>query len=168
MATRQNLLLIACVLGGSVSSATPVWGQTTVTERAPLNTRVEVTIFAVPRSSTTARLGGSVAFLCTHRFGVEAEVVHGQDVLTSAVSLIWAVPTGGRLTPFLAGGVGLENRNFADAISPRGTVTPSRSRLATNLGGGLTVRLRDRVAIRGDVRWFNQSWRIGNGVTIRF
>ncbi len=164
MVTRQSLLLIVCVLGGIVSSAAPVWGQTTVRERAPLDARVETTIFTVPRSSTSAQVGGSVTFLCNQRFGVEAEVVQGQDMLTSTVSLIFAVPTGGRLTPFLAGGVGLENRDFVHA----GSSPDSRTRFVTNLGGGLAVRIHDRIAIRGDARWINQGWRIGNGVTFRF
>jgi hypothetical protein len=36
------------------------------------------------------------------------------------------------------------------------------------VGGGLTIRLTDRMAIRGDVRWTNQRWRVGNGVSVRF
>jgi opacity protein-like surface antigen len=166
--SKKNLLLLVLVVTGTLSRTAPVWAQTTQGERSPFDARIEATIFAVPRSSTLARLGGSMTFFWTPRLGVEAEMTYGRDFLTSAGNLIWTLPSGGRLAPFVAGGVGLERQDFVDVMYAGDTVTQSRTRLAMTFGGGITVRIHNRVAIRGDVRWTNQRWRVGNGVSFRF
>ena len=162
---RQLALSTVLVLTG-VLSAVPVHAQAPA-PGGGVDPVIEATVFAVPRSSTHASVGGGVAYFWTPRIGVEGEVTLGDAIRTGAASLIYALPSAWRLTPFVSAGMGFEKQDFVD-LSTIHITRRSPTRLATSLGGGLTIRVTGRMAIRSDLRWTNQRWRVGNGVSVRF
>ena len=144
---------------------------------APARAQSEVTPFVSLGSVNSSRVGAAVRFAWTTNLSVETEVGYrhaGIDALSTSVSLIRDLPRVGRVVPYLAGGVGLEQ--FGTAVAqPGGSVaTQSNVGLTINAGGGVRVPVTGPWGYRSDIRWVNnlttwggEHWRVYNGVTLR-
>jgi hypothetical protein len=106
---------------------------------------------------------------------VEVEIGYRRseiDALSSSVNLIYALPRLGRVTPYVAGGVGLEKYATGLTGPNNRVITLANYALAINAGGGVKVPVADRWGFRSDARWFKglgragqEHWRLYNGVT---
>jgi opacity protein-like surface antigen len=144
---------------------------------APARAQSEVTPFVSLGSVNSSRAGAAIRFAWTSDLSLEAEVGYRRDAidaLSTSLSLLYDGPRIGRVVPYLAGGVGLEQ--FAYAIGqPSGLVaTHSSVAFTVNAGGGVRVPLNSRWGYRSDVRWVNnlsreggEHWRVYNGVTFK-
>lgn len=149
-------------------------GRATTGSEAP---GVEITPFVSLGSESASGVGAAIRYPVAFNVSIESEVGYrpGQlHALGSHVSALYDLPRIGRVTPYLAAGIGLEQ--YGSAVEqPGGTVlTRRRGALAVNAGGGLTVDATRDWAVRTDARWFNgigrdasEHWRLYNGVTFR-
>ncbi len=124
---------------------------------------VQVTPFVVLGSGLGSRVGGAVVMRWKPRVNVEFGTDYGSDVLTSTAGLVWRTVSIGRVGVYLVGGGGLERRGFSSRV---GSSTGSRYRLGTAVGAGADVWVNSKWAVRADVRWFNDEWRLASGVTL--
>jgi hypothetical protein len=76
------------------------------------------------------------------------------------------------MTPYVVGGIGLNQYAFADTPSTGHLVRQAGTAVSLNAGGGVRVRGGEDWGIRTDARWFNdlgrkapERWRVYNGVT---
>ncbi len=93
--------------------------------------------------------------------------------LNLSANLLFDVATIGRVTPYVAAGIGLDQYGTPEATS-EGVVARGRTGLAVNAGGGVRVRADEQWGVRADARWINglgresrERWRVYNGVTFR-
>jgi hypothetical protein len=85
--------------------------------------------------------------------GPDDLVVDG-NVTTVMGNVVWQLPrpnAASRLRAYAAGGVGVVRVRLADALDAFSSTTPLA---AANAGGGVLVRLRPRLDISADVRYF--------------
>jgi hypothetical protein len=141
--------------------------------------RVEVTPFVSMGSPGSSRVGAAVAFPVARDFSVEAEVGFrngegGFDALSSSVNLLYQIPGFGRVRPYLAGGVGLQEFGTAIHVPGHGVVPLKQIAFTVNAGGGVKVPVTNHWGFRSDVRWSNgfgryagENWRLYNGVTLK-
>ena len=138
---------------------------------------VMVTPFVSLGSPYSSRVGGAIAFPLTNNFSLEAEVGYRRqelNALSAHLSLVRDLPRIGRIRPYLAAGIGLEEYGTAWP-QPNGTVaTLGRMALSVNAGGGIKVPVDENWGVRADARWFNgigdqagEHWRLFNGVTFK-
>ena len=164
------VLVIGLVLTMSIG-ALPALAQSA----EPVTHPVEITPFVSTGSVLSSRVGAAIAFAITPKLSLETEIGYRRgeiDALSSSVSLLYNLPQLGRVTPYLAGGVGLEQYG-APAVQPGGGIVAlSRMAFTVNAGGGLKVPIDDTWGFRTDARWFNgvgrdvgEHWRLYNGVT---
>ena len=90
------------------------------------------------------------------------------------VSLLFDFPEVGRVTPYVAGGVGLDQYAFAEQFNSGNVVAHAGTAVSVNAGGGVRIRSNENWGIRTDARWINgigqrapERWRLYNGVTFR-
>jgi hypothetical protein len=170
---RYSALAIATLAAlafsaGSLGAQTP-----TSDERGP--TAVTVTPFVSLGSPYSSRVGAAILFPWTGTTGLEVEVGYRREelnALSAHVSLIQDLPRIGRVTPYLAAGIGLEEYGTVVPQPDRTLATLARTALSVNAGGGVKVPVDDRWGVRTDARWFNglgrqagEHWRLFNGVT---
>lgn len=74
--------------------------------------------------------------------------------LSAHLSLLYGLPRMGRLKPYLAGGLGLEQYGTALDVPRFGLVSQHRLAFAINMGGGLEVPVNRHWGIRTDARLF--------------
>jgi hypothetical protein len=170
---RTGTSLAALTASALVLALTPVYAQRATAPSAG-GTAVEVTPYVSLGSAQSSRIGGAVAFAVTDDVSVEAEVGYrggGADILATNVSLLYHLPGVGRVRPYVASGIGLEEHLYAEG-SPVGPIAYRRTGFAVNAGGGLKIPVADRWGLRTDARWFNgvgrtapERWRLYNGVT---
>lgn len=138
---------------------------------------VTVTPFVSLGSFVSSRVGAAIAFPLTDKVSLEAEFGYRRQemsALSAHLSLLQDLPRLGRVTPYLAAGIGLEEYGVA-ALQPDNRVaTLPRTALSVNAGGGVKVPVDDRWGVRTDARWFNglgeqagEHWRVFNGVTLK-
>ena len=139
---------------------------------------VGVTPFVSMGSARSSRIGAAIAFAWTEKLSLEAEMGYRQgegdlNFLNSSVSLLYALPKVGRVTPYLAAGVGLEQYGAPESIPRYGVVTLRQTALTVNAGGGVKVPVAGPVAFRSDARWVKgfgrtagEHWRMYNGMTV--
>jgi len=168
----------AAVVLVSAISAAPAHAQGGDREdaQAEKKSAVEVTPFVSLGSVTSSRVGAAITFAWTSDLSVEAEVGYRRGeigALSSSVSLLYDLPAVGRVTPYLAGGVGLEQYGTAIELPGSRIVTQSKMAFSVNAGGGLTVPVDKNWGFRTDARWSNgigrgapEHWRVYNGVTL--
>ena len=142
----------------------------------PVTQPVEITPFVSTGSVLSSRVGAAIAFAFTPTLSLETEVGYRRGeigAVSSTVSLLYSLPKLGRVTPYLAGGVGLEQ--YGAPVEQRGLGIVAQPRIAftINAGGGLKVPIDDTWGFRTDARWFNgvgrdvgEHWRLYNGVTL--
>jgi hypothetical protein len=87
------------------------------------------------------------------------------------VSMLLDLPSFARVTPYVAGGIGVDQYVVADSLNGH-VVTQAGTALSVNAGGGVRVRSTDAWGLRTDARWSNglggrapERWRVYNGVT---
>ena len=129
---------------------------------------VEVTPFMALGSIGASPLGVAIVFPVTSTLDIETEVGYRRaeghiHALSSSTSLLWNLPRIGRVTPYLAAGVGLAQYG-APVFSPGGypIATQSRTAVTVNAGGGLKARIDEKVDLRTDARWFKSFGRHGS------
>ena len=140
--------------------------------RADSDTAVEFTPYASVGSPTSPRFGAAIRWPFASNLSAELEAGKRPDVNGVAlnVSLLYDLPTIGRVTPYVAGGVGLEQ--YGDAFGSVGSFfVKTKTAFTVNAGGGARVPIDDNWGVRADARWFNavgkapERWRVYNGVT---
>jgi hypothetical protein len=138
---------------------------------------ITVTPFVSLGSPFSSRVGGAIAFPVTDGMSLEAEVGYRRqelNALSAHLSLLQDLPCIGRIRPYLAAGIGLEEYGVA-LPQPNGRVaTLGRMALSVNAGGGVKVPVDENWGVRADARWFNglgdqagEHWRLFNGVTFK-
>jgi len=176
MRTQAFVRLIGCVLACTIV-AMPAYAQGNGREDAvAAKTRpVEITPFVSMGSSFSSRIGAAIAFAWTSKLRVEAEIGLQRDsgALNSSVNLLYDLPQWGRINPYLAAGVGLEEFQAAVQYRDSDVIVTRQMALAVNAGGGIKVPVDDKWAYRTDMRWSApigqrapESWRIYSGVTL--
>lgn len=142
---------------------------------APAQAQSEVTPFVSLGSVNGSQVGAAIRFAWTSNLGLEVEAgsrFSGLDGLSTSASLIWDVGRVGRVVPYLAGGLGLEQ--FGTAVAQPGGLLATQSNIGVtvNAGGGVRVPISARWGYRSDVRWVNnltlwggEHFRVYNGVT---
>jgi hypothetical protein len=171
---RHTLVVLALTM-----VAWPALAQSP-TEQAPKPSTasgVEVTPFVSLGSIASSRIGAAIRFRWTPTLSLEAETGYRRGeigALSAHMSLLYDLPRVGRLRPYLAGGLGIEQYGTALDVPRLGLVTQARLAFAVNAGGGLEVPVNQHWGMRTDARWFNglgtfapEHWRLFNGVTIR-
>ena len=165
-----TLAMLACVTGSARAQA-----QSTTDQATPA--AVTITPFVSLGSPYSSRVGGAIAFPLSEGMSLEAEFGYRRqevNALSAHLSLVRDLPALGRLRPYLAAGIGLEEYG-APLRQPNGTVaTIGRMALSVNAGGGVKVPVDENWGIRADARWFNgigdqagEHWRLFNGVTFK-
>jgi hypothetical protein len=171
---KQMLVMLAVTL-----MASPVLAQNDK-EQAPkrsTGSAIEVTPFVSVGSDVSSRIGAAIRFEWTPTLSLEAETGYRRGeigALSAHLSLLYGLPRMGRLKPYLAGGLGLEQYGTALDVPRFGLVSQHRLAFAINMGGGLEVPVNRHWGIRTDARLFEGfgtfapgHWRLFTGVTIR-
>ena len=138
---------------------------------------IEFTPYVFLGSETSSGVGAAVRWPLPAHLSVELETNYRRaevSAVNANFNLLFDFPEVGRVTPYAAAGIGLDQFVIADT-SPAGTlVAQARTALSVNAGGGLRIRSDENWGIRTDARWFNdlgdrgpERWRLYNGVTFR-
>ena len=136
-----------------------------------------VTPFLSLGSSLSSNVGTAITFPVTKTLSVEAEVGYRHaelNAVSAHVSALYDLPRLMRITPYLVGGIGLEQYGTALEL-PNGELgTQPRTAFSINAGGGIKVPVTGDWGLRTDARWFNglgehasEHWRVYNGVSWR-
>ncbi len=145
---------------------------------------VEVTPFIALGSSSSSRTGATISFPLTRDISVESEVGYRRSAITAlsaTASVLYDLPRAGRIAPYAAAGIGLDQYGvptlgalIAAPESPRlGVITVKTTGLALNVGAGVKIPVTGRWAYRIDVHWLNvrgdapEGWRLYHGATLR-
>jgi hypothetical protein len=137
----------------------------------------EVTPYAFLGSGTSSGVGAAIRWPLPAHLSIELDTSYRRaevNGLSSGLSLLFDFPDIGRVTPYAAAGVGLEQYGTAERSPAGALVTQGRTALSVNAGGGLRVRGEGSWGIRTDARWSNgigerapERWRLFNGVTFK-
>jgi hypothetical protein len=129
---------------------------------------VEVTPYVALGSAGASPVGGAVTFPVTSTLSVETDVAYRRGearihALSTNVSLLYALPRAGQVTPYVVGGVGLAQYG-APVFSLSGPPIGTMPRLAptVNAGGGLKMPINENLDLRTDARWFKSFGRQGS------
>lgn len=165
MRTSTPVLLLAALLVGAQPA------------RAQESQPVKVTPFIAFGTAGAPPVGVLVTVPLTTTLSAEIEVAYGRGAgdihaMSSSLSLLQNLPKVGRLTPYIAGGIGVSQFG-APVLAPLGPPIGTVSRLAftLNAGAGLKVPLRSGLDFRTDVRYFDSlgkgsdQFRIANGIS---
>lgn len=166
----QMFCVLAVVLGAAPASA-----QDAADSSAPFLSPAPVAVTPFVSLGSSSRVGGAVSFLVAPRMRVEAEVGYrGGPVGTvgMSASLLYDLPKLGRVTPYLAAGIGLDEYvAAATGVSGAGPVPVRQTALTINAGGGIQVPIDNNWGLRTDARWSNglgreapERWRLYNGL----
>jgi opacity protein-like surface antigen len=145
-------------------------------DRASASRPIEITPYVLMGSASASGAGAAVRWPIGSRFGVELETELKRAEITAvnvALSLVYDLPTIGRVTPYVAAGAGLERFGKAYYRPDGKPLLGSDTGLTVNAGGGIRVPVNDRWGVRSDARWLYGSgrdapdqWRIYNGATL--
>jgi hypothetical protein len=118
--------------------------------------------------------GASIAFPLATWVQLEAEASVGTDAARSGLSLVVNVGRLGAVTPYLAGGAGVQRDEVdAGALAEPWSRPRKKTEFAVGIGGGASVRISPRWDYRVDFRWYNpkaewpESWRAYSGLSLR-
>jgi len=166
---KQGVVVGAC----AVLAATSVRAQDAASDSSS-RTAVEITPYVLLGSNSSSGVGASVRWPLVSQLSAELDTSYRRGeigALNLNLSLLFDLPQAGRVIPYLAGGVGLEQYGTAEVVG--GSVVPmERTAFEVNAGGGIRVRADQNWGVRSDARWFNgigatapERWRLYNGVT---
>jgi hypothetical protein len=165
---------IAVVLTGAVvlTLANPARAQSTGESQSPTP---DVTPYVSLGSDASSGVGVAVRWPLGSHFGMEVDTGlrrHEMNALTVNVGLLYDLPQMGVITPYLAGGIGLEQNGWATDVPGYGLLVRSGTAFTVNAGGGVRVPVDENWGLRSDARWSNgigrtapERWRLYNGVT---
>jgi hypothetical protein len=146
------------------------------TEASAARSPVEITPYAALGSGNVNGVGAAVRWEVAPKLGIELEMgVRPAEVtaMAIAVSLVYDLPAIGRVVPYAAAGIGLEQYVTAFYHPTLGVVPGTDTAISVNTGGGLRIPIDDRWGVRTDARWFTgitgdkpERWRIYNGATL--
>jgi hypothetical protein len=166
----RNPRLTVALLSATLAVATPTFAQQGSAQESP-----EITPYVFLGSNAAHGAGTAVRWPLPGPLSVEAETNYrfsAVSPLNANVSLLFDLPEFARITPYVAGGIGLDQYVFADTSPSGHIVTQAGTAVAVNAGGGVRIRSNENWGIRGDARWFNglgakapERWRVYNGVT---
>jgi hypothetical protein len=139
---------------------------------------VEVTPYVALGSPGASPVGFAVTFPVRSALSIETDTAYRRGegdihALSTNSSLLWFLPRLGPATPYVAAGVGL-SQHGVPVFSLDGPPIGTRTRLALtmNTGGGVTMKLKDTVALRTDARWFksfgtqgSEEFRVAQGIS---
>lgn len=134
----------------------------------------EVTPYIFMGSNSASGLGAAVRWPLTAQLSVEFETAYRRaeiGAVSSNVSLLFDLPKIGSVTPYVAGGIGLDQYGTAEDVAGR-VVAFEKTAFSVNAGGGIRVQADQKWGIRTDARWFNdigrgpERWRLYNGLTL--
>lgn len=151
-----------------VCVASSVWAQTPP---------VTVTPYVAFGTDGAAPIGAMITLPLAEGMSVESEVAYRRGegdihAMSSSLSLLKSLPKLGRVTPYLAAGVGLAQYGMpvaAPAEAPSGAA--KRLGPTVNVGGGFTAPVTSAVSFRMDARYIDglgksgDQFRLANGVT---
>jgi len=145
-------------------------------DRASPGRPIEITPYVLMGSASASGVGAAVRWPVGARAGIELETELRRAEITAvnvALSLVYDLPTIGRVTPYVAAGIGLERFGKAYYRPDGAPLLGSDTGLTVNAGGGLRMPVNDRWGVRSDARWLHGSgrdaadkWRIYNGATL--
>jgi hypothetical protein len=168
-------IVVGALTFGLFGIASVGWAQDTGDTPQSLN-NAEVSPFVSLGSATSSRLGVAIRWPLASNLSAELETGyrHGEmHALSSHVSLLYDLPALGRVVPYVAGGVGVEQYGVALETPGGPLVTHPQTAMSLNAGGGVRVPVNQRWGVRSDARWFNglgrtapERWRLYNGVTL--
>jgi hypothetical protein len=175
---RSFSWITVVVVAVQAFAAAPARAQAqTADDKGITPTAVAITPFVSLGSLFSSRVGAAIAFPWTDRMSLEAEVGYRREelnALSAHLSVLHDLPRIGRVTPYLAAGIGLEEYGVFVKQPNGGLATLARTAIAVNAGGGVKAPVNDRWGVRTDARWFNglgeqagEHWRVFNGVTVK-
>ena len=136
--------------------------------------KVQITPYVSVGSSASSGVGASVRWAVAPRLNIEVDTALQKTEVTglsSSVSLLYDLPSIGRVTPYIAGGAGIEQYGTV-VESSLGLATLKRMTFAVNARGGVRIPIDEKWGFRTDARWSNglgmqapERWRVYNGVT---
>ena len=136
----------------------------------------EITPYVFLGSNGSSGVGAAVRWPLPNLFSVEVETSSRlSDVarLNANFSLLFDFPRIGRVTPYVAAGVGLDQYAYAETAPSGALIAEAGTAFSLNAGGGLRIRGNETWGMRTDARWFNgigrkapERLRLYNGVTL--
>ena len=166
--------VVPVVLFVAAMSASPEIAQAQDSGSQAAPAQVQITPYVSFGSMAETGVGGSVRWPVAPKLSIEVDTALRQAEVTglsSSVSLIYDLPSIGRATPYVAGGVGVEQYGTV-VQSPLGLFTMTKTAFTINAGGGVRVPIDETWGFRSDARWSKgfglqapERWRVYNGVT---
>lgn len=170
MRNHRLVVVFGCAMLAVAISANAQDDSAQATSRGP-----EITPYAFLGSNASGGIGGAVRWPLPNHLSVELESNYRLTEVapfSANLSLLFDFPDVGRATPYVAGGVGLDQYAIADRSLPEGIVAQAGTAFSVNAGGGVRVRGNETWGMRTDARWINgighrapEKWRLYNGVT---
>lgn len=168
--TNQSVLVgLACAMLAAATSARAQDRPEQAKSHAP-----EITPFVFLGSGASSGVGAAVRWPLVARLSVELETAYRRAEiggLSSNLSLLFDLPRVGSVTPYVVGGIGLDQYGTAELLAGK-VVTRERTGFSVNAGGGIRVEADQNWGVRADARWINvvgssgpERWRLYNGVT---
>lgn len=158
-----------------IAASAPAFAQS---EHAIEPGKVDITPYVSMGSPGASRIGTAITFPVTSNVALEAEVGYRRGegnihALSSSLSGLYFTPRLGRLFPYVAGGIGLEEYGSPVVLPGVSEVlTRPGLRLTMNAGGGIKVPVSDRLGFSTDARWFKsvgghgaEHWRLNQGIS---
>ena len=174
MSRWTTVVTLTCALLGVANYARAQEARESTSSSSPSS--VEITPFVSLGSATSSRIGVAIRWPLASHLSAELETGYRRGemhALSSHFSLLYDLPTLGRVAPYVAGGIGLEQYGVALEAPQGRLVTQQQTALSVNAGGGVRVPINQRWGVRSDARWFNglgrtapERWRLYNGVTV--
>ena len=151
---KESIVVCACALlaAGSARAQDNASDSRSTAEIAP---------YVLLGSNSSSGAGVSVRWPLVSQFSAELDTSYRRGeigALNLNLSLLFDLPQAGRVTPYLAGGAGLEQYGTAEVVG--GSVVPmERTAFEVNAGGGIRVR--------GDQNWASAPTHDGSTASVR-
>ena len=168
----MSQIAVSVVAVAALTFASPAHAQSAAESTS---SAFEVTPFVSLGSNASSGVGAAVRWPLGSRISFEVDTglrLAEMNALNVNAGLLYDLPRLGRVTPYVAGGIGLEQYGWATYVPGYGTLVQSGTAFTVNAGGGARVPIDENWGFRGDARWSNgigrtapERWRIYNGVT---